>query len=73
MNPLMLGGHVPAVLTQPGGVPVAYQRGTVGWPSPKRPVLADKTIAALLKDIQEWDNTVYIDRPGSVGSQPACL
>jgi len=33
----MLGGHVPAVLTQPNGVPVAYQRGTVGWPSPKRP------------------------------------
>jgi len=37
MDPLMLGGHVPAVLTQPNGVPVAYQRGTVGWPSPKRP------------------------------------
>lgn len=30
---------------------------------------ADKTIDEPLKDIQEWDNTVYIYRPGSVGSQ----
>ena len=73
MDPLILGGHAPTLLTPTGGLPVAYQRATSGCPPQTRPVLADKTIDALLKDIQEWDNTVYIYRPGSVGSLPVCL
>jgi hypothetical protein len=73
MDLLILGGHVPALVTPPGGVPVACQRATSAWPSQKRSVLADKTIDVPLKHIQEWDNTVYIYARESVGSQLANL
>ncbi|HEV3099525.1 MAG TPA: hypothetical protein VGY75_07410 [Candidatus Udaeobacter sp.] len=63
MDPIILDASVPVALTLPADAPLVCRRATSpAQPFQKRPALVGKAIDAVLKDIPEWDNALYICR-----------